>query len=225
MFGIGGGGLLAILAVVIASVILLSQRAEARRSISQEKLRQVGFALLNYHNDFHCFPPAFMEDSQGQPSHSWRVLILPYLDGQDAFALYDFRTAWNGSGKGMVATQMPAPFKRFEDQPNYDYHTNIVVMTGPGFIFQGSTPTRLTDVSDGPVNTILALEVDGHNIQWLEPRDLTEADLHSGIIGPSGDGINVVMADGSARFIDLSNVTADRLRPLLTMAAGDSPPD
>ena len=43
-------------------------------------LKQIAAALQAYHQANGCFPPAYIADKSGKPMHSWRVLILPYLD-------------------------------------------------------------------------------------------------------------------------------------------------
>jgi hypothetical protein len=50
----------------------------SKRSICGNNLKQIGLALHNYHRDHGTFPPAYVPDNNGQPSHSWRVLILTY---------------------------------------------------------------------------------------------------------------------------------------------------
>ena len=37
------------------------------------------------------FPPAFIPDKNGKPMHSWRVLILPYLEGQGLYCAIPLR--------------------------------------------------------------------------------------------------------------------------------------
>ena len=37
-------------------------------------------AVANYHGTYGCFPPAYIPDARGRPMHSWRVLILPFLE-------------------------------------------------------------------------------------------------------------------------------------------------
>ena len=43
-------------------------------------LKQIGVALHTYHDAYGSFPPAFVADENGKPMHSWRVLLLPFLD-------------------------------------------------------------------------------------------------------------------------------------------------
>jgi hypothetical protein len=37
-------------------------------------------AVANYEFANGAFPPPFLADASGRPMHSWRVLILPFLE-------------------------------------------------------------------------------------------------------------------------------------------------
>jgi len=60
-----------------------SVRDSARRLTCTGNLKQIAAALQAYHQANGCFPPAYIADKNGKPMHSWRVLILPYLDRND----------------------------------------------------------------------------------------------------------------------------------------------
>ncbi|MCA9206080.1 MAG: DUF1559 domain-containing protein, partial [Planctomycetales bacterium] len=71
--------------VVFASIAYLANlvtdaRRHAIASVSQGPLNQLTLALHNYHDTFGSFPPAYVADAAGRPIHSWRVLILPYIE-------------------------------------------------------------------------------------------------------------------------------------------------
>src|SRR4051812_23237564 len=55
-------------------------REAARSAQCRGNLAQLHFALHSYHEMYGCFPPAYIADSDGKPMHSWRVLILPFID-------------------------------------------------------------------------------------------------------------------------------------------------
>src|SRR4051794_6845264 len=61
-------------------------RHAARRMQCSNHLKQIGLALQNYHDDYGTLPPAYIADSTGKPIHSWRVLLLPYIEQK---LLYD----------------------------------------------------------------------------------------------------------------------------------------
>ncbi len=65
---------------VLAWVAVFSGHEPAVRSRCINNLKCIALAMSNYHDDFGCLPPAFIADEKGRPKHSWRVLILPYLE-------------------------------------------------------------------------------------------------------------------------------------------------
>jgi len=71
-----------------------SARVAARRTQSQNNLKQMGFALLNYESALKTFPSGYVSSIGGPtmnattldaaPGWAWGTLLLPYMDvGQD----------------------------------------------------------------------------------------------------------------------------------------------
>ncbi len=69
---------------------LLKPMYDRTPSHSTNGLHLIALALRMYRQDKGCFPPAFVADSSGKPLHSWRTLILPYLDMSALYQAYDF---------------------------------------------------------------------------------------------------------------------------------------
>ena len=46
----------------------------------RDHLHAIGSANARYVKVHGHYPPAYVTDEHGTPMHSWRVLILPYLD-------------------------------------------------------------------------------------------------------------------------------------------------
>jgi len=61
-------------------------REAARRMQCSSHLKGLTLAFHTYHDVYKSFPPAYTVDENGKPLHSWRVLILPFMEGQ---ALYE----------------------------------------------------------------------------------------------------------------------------------------
>ena len=84
--GWAGLGILVGLPLLAFLTLLLLPAIQVTREIGCDvcanNLKQIAMALHVYENVNHSFPPAFVRGPDGKPWHSWRVLILPYLDAE-----------------------------------------------------------------------------------------------------------------------------------------------
>src|SRR5262249_13538594 len=80
---------------------------EAARSLQcMGHLNQLHVAFHNYHDTYGCFPPAYVADANGKPIHSWRVLMLPFIDEVHLYEKYRFDEPWNGPNNRRLANQL-----------------------------------------------------------------------------------------------------------------------
>jgi hypothetical protein len=89
-----------------------SARETARRMQCANNLKQISLAMLSYEQQYHSLPPAFVADKNGRPMHSWRVLLLPYLDCKPLYDAYHFDEPWDGPHNRALSfrsTAAPAP--------------------------------------------------------------------------------------------------------------------
>lgn len=190
---VGGVLLLLFLCTGLPALLMLpsiqTAREAARGQMCQNNLRQIGSALLQYHADMGCFPPAYLADGSGQPLHSWRVLILPYLDRKDLYDSYDFNEPWNGPKNILLAPLVPPVYACPSDPATIDGYTSYVAAVGPHRVFPGAQPRKESEITDGVSNTIAVIEHSDSKINWLEPRD-----------GPPGApaGSGAAVASGNA---------------------------
>ena len=82
---------IAIIAVLVALLLPAVQQAReaARRSQCKNNLKQIGLALHNYHDTANCFPYAYMVNFNNLDVNSWGTMILPQLDQQSLYNLYN----------------------------------------------------------------------------------------------------------------------------------------
>lgn len=204
-------------------------REAARRTACANNLRQIGLALQNYHSAHGCFPPAFLADDEGRPMHSWRVLILPYLDHKWLYDQYDFDEPWDGPANLALADLMPDVYRCPSDiGPGDAPETSYAMVVGPGTISDGPTPSRISQIRDGLAGTLMVVEVAGSHINWLEPRDCRIEELASpgadgegpGICSGHPDVVNVLFCDGSVRAIS-DWLDPEVVQALSTIAGGE----
>ncbi|MEX0610954.1 MAG: DUF1559 domain-containing protein [Pirellulales bacterium] len=198
------------------------------RSRCANRLRHIGFALQEYHDAYGSFPPAYLADAGGKPMHSWRVLILPYLENRRLYAQYNFNEPWDGPNNRLLANQISDVFRCPSDNPAKPDETSYVAVVGPRTIWPGAESTVFGDIPDGATKTVLVVEVENSGIHWMEPRDLDISALKPAarpgrknpIASGHPGGPQAVMADASLRTLSKS-MRRDTLEAFFTRDGGE----
>lgn len=154
----------------------------------ENNLKQIGVALHNYHEKYGSLPPAYVTDKNGKPMHSWRTLILPFMEQKELHDLYDFNEPWDGPHNRLLLRKEPrifvCPFDYdYQIQNSKSGHTSYLAIVGENTPWKGAEPTKLSDMRDGCCNTILAIDVSNSDVAWTEPRDI-KLDAFSEITNP-----------------------------------------
>jgi len=218
-----GGILLALLLPAVQQA-----REAARRAQCMNNLKQIGLALHNYHNMYNAFPPAYIADASGKPMHSWRVLILPFLEEGALHSEYNFSEPWDGPNNSRLMARMPKVYAcpSHGNAPGTTT-TDYAGVFGEHCILQGTQPVPISSITDGLSNTLLVGEASGANIPWMKPDDI-DVTKHPSLgdqAGFSGNHRGVVIflfGDGSVRSIP-NTVNADALKGAFTRD-GNEPP-
>jgi prepilin-type processing-associated H-X9-DG protein len=218
-----GGILVALLLPAVQAA-----REAARRAQCNNNLRQIGLGLITYHDIWNTYPPAYLADANGKPMHSWRVLILPYVEQKPLYDRYNFDEPWDGPNNSQLAALMPPVFGCPSDAATVPggTTTSYAAITGPGTMFDGETSSSIRTVTDGTSNTIMVAETTA-GMNWMEPRDLDVNQMTLQINGSPAEisshhpgGAQAVFADGHTSFLQQS-VTAQVLRALITKAGNE----
>jgi hypothetical protein len=160
--------------------LLLPACGAARENASHMKciynLKQISIALYNYHQANGCYPPAYIADNNGRPKHSWRVLILPYLDYKDLYKQYNFNEPWDGPNNTKLFALCPSlyvcPHSLGMAQGSC---TSYVAVVGADAAWAGSQPRKMTEMP--PSSTVMFVEIIDAGIPWTQPKDLLIDDL------------------------------------------------
>ena len=182
-------------------------------------------AVANYYDVNHRYPPPYIAGPDGRPWHSWRVLILPYIEERDLYQEYDFAEPWDGPNNSKLAGRMPQVFAFHGSHRSGNTTTNYLAVVGDETAWPGTKRVTKSDVTDGPSSTIMVVENLGAEVHWMEPRDLRLADMEMRLNTPAGVGSSyddpaVVMVDGSVQRLR-SSLEPAVLRALLTINAGE----
>ncbi|HWL09796.1 MAG TPA: DUF1559 domain-containing protein [Planctomicrobium sp.] len=214
--------------VLMAGMMMLidierDSRGIARQMQCKNNVKHIILALHNYHDAWRALPPAYTVDADGKPLHSWRTLILPYLDQKALYDSIDLTKPWddpvNEQARNFSVSIYRCPAAEIPSN-----HTSYVAIVGEDFAFAPTRPRSFSEFKDGLSNTVIVMEVlPGETFEWMKPQDGGEQvileinpeskTLHTGIF-------QVSLGDGSVRAISNSTSLETR-RALITVDAGD----
>jgi hypothetical protein len=189
---------------------LQAAREAARRMSCSNNMRQVGIALLNYESVYRSLPPAYTVDANGKPLHSWRTLILPYMDQQALYSRIDLSKPWdhpdNEVARSAVIQAYSCPSTKLPPG-----HTLYLAISDKKSVLAGSEAIKLSGISDGTSNTIMVYETTSQkSVHWMAPTDGDMVDFVAAVTATNPKdhvhvhGCNCVFADCSVRFLSKS---------------------
>lgn len=116
---------IAIIGILMALLLPAVQvaRESARRTHCSNNLKQLALACRSYLTTHQVFAPGHTDF--GGNEHSWMTLILPFVEQQALYDLYDFNKRWNDAANRPVketdlAVQL-CPTSNHEDEGQGDY--------------------------------------------------------------------------------------------------------
>jgi hypothetical protein len=172
-----------------------------------ENLLRITLAMLMYEREHGCLPPAYTVDADGQPLHSWRVLLLPYLGQQYLYDKLHLDEPWDSDHNRPFHAATPAIYQ-CPSALLTPSDTTYSVVVGQRTAFAPGTGKSLDDFG---TNLILIVERN-RAVCWIDPAsELSESIAVQGIHGwnDPADGVgsphlNFVVVGvriGSARIV------------------------
>ncbi len=148
------------------------QKRAARQSRCIGHATRILVSLGQYQDKYGHLPPAVVFDKAGKPMHSWRVLLLEFIDS-DLFKAYDFEEPWNGPNNKKFSVGMPECYSCPNDPEARKRHlTSYVGVTGERTAFPSGKRVSLEKLLESEPRAPMFAEVTGSNIHWMEPRDI-----------------------------------------------------
>ena len=180
--------------------------------------------MILYADTHKSFPPAYTVDANGNRLHSWRTLILPYLDQQALYESIDLSKPWND----------PANAKAFGTEvdvfscPAAKLSGGLTTYLGNAATdgcFTGDRPRHISEFTDSQGQTILVVEVSPiHAVHWMAPQDADESILLNFGSGNKPAHIGVVnagFADGTVHALSI-DLDSHVRRSLMTASGNDA---
>ena len=195
----------------------------ARRNQCSSQLHQIAVALQMYADQYHALPPARTVDADCKPLHSWRTLILPYMEHADLYKSIDLTKPWDDPANAAVGKQSVYGYHCPASSGPANYTTYLAILT-PTSCLRADEPRKLSDITDGSTATLIVIEVDAdHAVPWMSPVDADEQVVLG--LGPKSKlahagGMNAVFVDSRIRFLPDDLPAAVRLA-LISIAGND----
>lgn len=211
---------------ILVGLLLPFRRAApeaARRMQCGNNLKQIGLAMAAYHDFYKSLPPAYTTDADGNRLHSWRTLLLPYMEQNSLYQKIDLTKPWDdptnvAATTGAVPTVYLCPSSRAQSKTLYQ------VVVDPESCFPGAECTSWSSFKDSRSDTLLVVEAPlDSEVEWMSPYDTDWATLSS--IGEKTKlahkgCFHILMASGNYAFLPTRSTSSER-RTLMTIAAGD----
>jgi prepilin-type processing-associated H-X9-DG protein len=231
--------LLLLIAMLLPSV--QASREASPRVACINNLKQISLAVLCYESQYRCFPPPYVADENGKPMHSWRVLILPFMELRELYDKYNFSEPWDGPNNRKLLAVRPKVYTCPIDASALKEGattTSYVAVVGSNAAWHRGKRISLNarELAGHTADTILLIESSDSGIQWTEPRDFSLDDLQSAAAKASTTviraphtrsngyffhdtptGANVAFVDGHESSLPAANLSAQSLKQLLTI--------
>ena len=167
----GVGGL-----ILLGLLLPMSRRGVpevARRVVCSNNLRQIAQAMVLYEQQHGTLPPACIRHADGRPLHSWRTLILPYLEEQELFDTIDLTKPWDDPANAAARERMPSVYRCPGAELPAGWTTYMVVVSPEG-CFRPDRSVTLDEVPK-PSQTLLVAEFPTKRaVPWMAPEDADE---------------------------------------------------
>jgi type II secretory pathway pseudopilin PulG len=220
--------LIVVIIVILGIVYFLGlpvtrSREASRRSACKNNIKQIGLALHNYHDTYGGFPPAYTVDEQGKPLHSWRTLILPFVDQAPLYDTIDLTKPWDDPANAEAYKAMPPVY----GCPSTTVYNKLTVyhalITDDSFL----TPTesRVLEPNSDNAETLMVIEVaEKHAVHWMDPQ-VVPSQVSLGFNEETEfqhqGGTHGLMVDGAVRFV-AATATAEERENLASYKESDS---
>lgn len=218
---------IAIIGLLVAFLLpsVRSAREPARRNQCMNNLKQISIALQHYEENHGAFPPAYTTDAEGKPLHSWRTLILPYLEQRALYDSIDLTKPWDDPANAAAFRKSLDIFQCPSSPQKLDNRTKYQAVVTPESCLRPGESRKLSDITDGAGHTFMVIEVDEeHAAPWMAPVDADEK-VVLGLGGPGSTlphpgGTLAAYADGRVSFIN-SDLAEPQRRALISIAGND----
>ncbi len=196
---------IALIAIAIGFLLPAVQkvREAASRAQCPNNLKQIALAMHCYGAEYKRLPAATYPI--GGPSLlSWRVELLPFLEGLPLARRFDQKQPWNAQANRSLISEIPKFYCCPADPDTDRGRASYLVPVGNDTLFPpDGRPLTFQQIAAGASNTLMVAEVGSDSVIWSMPADFSVSP-GQGLIGFSSYHTavsNFARADGSVLSI------------------------
>lgn len=202
-------------------------RPAAMQTHCRNQLKQIGLALSAYAEEYRSFPPTCTVDADGRPLHSWRTLLLPYLEEsyKETYYHLDLSKPWDDPVNAELFQKLSVPVFKCPALFARNQETTYLAIRYADNTFHVPTNRTFTERAAGPPESLIVVEVDvAHAVPWMSPQDADPAmflgiDKHTQISHPKG--MHGLFANGVVQHFP-ANTNGDERRKALEQGLKDT---
>lgn len=213
--GVSCFGLMLLLFVILFSCV---QPKESGRKLGCGNNENQIMNALHFYNDcYRSLPPAYTIDENGKPLHSWRVLILPFLDQTKLYEQIRLDEPWDSEYNQQFHDKMPKCYwctsaywnrSRFSTRDTDTTRmTCYMRVVGAGTTTDGPSAIKFSEIGEDFSEIVALVEVYS-TVNWMAPVDVSPEQLAAGIDRKNKQGvgsyhhkgIHVAMLDCPSHF-------------------------
>jgi hypothetical protein len=185
-----------VLPVVLVTMEYTGYHKSTGVAYCMSHMRTLQYVLVQFYFD-HGFLPAYTVDENNKPLHSWRVLLLPYIEEEELYKKIHLDEPWNSEYNSQFHDYV-IPLYHCPVNPNRRKPiTNYFFITGRGSLFNESgkyfankshvlgmiIPTNSREIG---TKKILLVE-SSKETNWMCPVDITFDEYNSDKFKPATD--------------------------------------
>ncbi len=206
------GLVLTVVVLTLLSAAILNGREQARRSQWMYTLKQIGYALHNYHDNYRCLPPGGIFSEAGQGYQGWPSRLAPFQSQTPFSTWVDDGIPWDDPRQIEWFTMAHCREGRWWQDPGLALTEKntfpLIHVAANSWVMHRNSHVTLQDVGD-LASTILAadasepFDVYGSTTAWRDAN----IPINSSPSGFSSHGrpmTHCLMADATVRSVDVN---------------------
>jgi hypothetical protein len=196
-----------LLAILLCLASPLLAHGANYRAFLRNNLQEIANGIWNYYYVYKTFPTDIVDD-RGKPLLSWRVRLLPFIEGDSLYKQFKLNEPWDSAHNRELVSLIPRAYTTPYDSEDATKSgkTVVVAARGPHTFFGPGKSRKKEDIQNPLAIMLVGAE---HAPIWTKPEDLA--------YDPADPAKGLGVRGWSERFVVLAN------RKICTIPDGTDP--